>query len=90
MPAEKDPLHGVTLEMIVTTLQQRHGWAAMGKCVDIRCFTENPSVNSSLKFLRKNEWARKLVERMYLTGDLRPGAQRAAIARKHGKKRPDK
>lgn len=81
------PLHGVTLEMILNALVERHGWIAMGKCVDIRCFTQDPSIKSSLTFLRKNLWARELVERMYTTGDLRPGRARAAIARQHGKPR---
>ena len=85
-----DPLHGVTLEMILNALVERHGWQAMGKCVDIRCFTQDPSVKSSLAFLRKNPWARELVERMYLTGDLRPGRVRAAIARQHGKPRKER
>ncbi len=85
-----DPLHGVTLEMILNALVERHGWAAMGKCVDIRCFTQDPSIKSSLTFLRKNPWARALVERMYLTGDLRPGRVRAAIARQAGKPRKEK
>jgi uncharacterized protein (DUF2132 family) len=86
-PAPKDPLHGITLETILKALVQRHGWAAMGRCVDIRCFTKDPSIKSSLVFLRRNLWARALVERMYVTGDLRPGAVRAAIARKKGKAR---
>jgi uncharacterized protein (DUF2132 family) len=62
----------------------------MGRCVDIRCFTNNPNIKSSLVFLRRNLWARALVERMYVTGDLRPGAVRAAIARKKGKARGPK
>lgn len=82
-----DPLHGVTLEMILNALVERHGWKAMGRCVDINCFTKDPSIKSSLTFLRKNPWARALVERMYLTGDLRPGRVRAAIARQNGKAR---
>ena len=88
----KDPLHGVTLEKILKTLVLRHGWAAMGKCLDIRCFTHQPTVKSSLAFLRKasNVWARTLVERMYVTGDLRPGKVRAAIARAKGKARKSK
>lgn len=62
----KDPLHGVTLEMILTRLVERCGWAAMAKAVNIRCFMNDPSVTSSLKFLRKTPWARKKVEELYL------------------------
>ena len=62
----KDPLHGVTLEMIVTSLVKSYGWEEMGARIDIRCFTSNPSVKSSLKFLRKTPWARKKVEDLYL------------------------
>ena len=54
----RDPLHGVTLEQV--------GWEQMGRRVKIRCFTDNPSIPSSLKFLRKTPWARAEVERMYL------------------------
>jgi uncharacterized protein (DUF2132 family) len=61
-----DPLHGVTLEKIVTTLVERMGFAEMGELVPIRCFTHDPSVQSSLKFLRRTPWARKKVEALYL------------------------
>lgn len=74
----------------LTALVERHGFPAMGLCLDIRCFTHDPSIKSSLTFLRKNPWARALVERMYLTGDLRPGKVRAAIARQAGKPRKAK
>ena len=62
----KDPLHGVTLEAILTRLAAELGWEAMGKAVRIRCFTHEPSIKSSLTFLRKNPWAREKVEKMYL------------------------
>ena len=62
----KDPLHGVTLEMIVTRLQEAYGWEELGRQVRIKCFTNEPSVNSSLKFLRKTPWAREKVESLYL------------------------
>lgn len=62
----KDILHGVTLKMIVTELVARYGWDEMGRRVEIRCFTHNPSIVSSLKFLRKTPWARDKVEEMYL------------------------
>ncbi len=62
----KDPLHGVTLEMMLNSLVDRVGWDEMGRRIKIRCFTDNPSVSSSLKFLRKTPWARAKVERLYL------------------------
>ncbi|OIR14978.1 hypothetical protein GALL_40960 [mine drainage metagenome] len=69
----KDPLHGVTLEAIVTELVRRHGWEQLGRLIDIRCFNYDPSVKSSLKFLRKTPWARKKVEELYVAGlDDRP------------------
>ena len=61
-----DPLHGITLEMIVTQLADRYGWTELGKRIPIKCFTDNPSVKSSLKFLRRTPWARKKVEDLYL------------------------
>eukprot|EP01047_Picozoa_sp_COSAG01_P008073 COSAG01_NODE_313_length_19043_cov_3.917177_12_plen_75_part_00 len=61
-----NPLHGITLEQIVTELSDDLGWRALGEQIDIRCFTNDPSVNSSLKFLRKNPWARAKVEALYL------------------------
>ena len=62
----KDPLHGITLETIVKTLQERHGWEEMGRRIRVRCFTDNPSIKSSLTFLRKNPWAREKVENWYV------------------------
>jgi uncharacterized protein (DUF2132 family) len=61
-----DPLHGITLETIVTQLVERLGWEEMGSAVPINCFLHEPSVRSSLKFLRKTPWARKKVEDLYL------------------------
>jgi uncharacterized protein (DUF2132 family) len=61
-----DPLHGVTLKMILTHLVELHGWEALGRMVEIRCFTHDPSMGSSLKFLRKTPWARDKVEALYL------------------------
>ncbi len=61
-----NPLHGVTLETIVNRLVDHFGWEELGKCIRIRCFNENPSVKSSLTFLRKTPWARKKVEELYL------------------------
>lgn len=65
-PQPNNPLHGVTLEMIVTQLVSQYGWVELGKRIPIKCFTENPSIKSSLKFLRQTAWARKKVEELYL------------------------
>ncbi|MFJ5507589.1 VF530 family protein [Pectobacterium jejuense] len=62
----KDPLHGVTLEMQVNALVARFGWVQLGKLVNINCFKSDPSVKSSLKFLRRTPWARAEVEALYL------------------------
>ncbi len=61
-----NPLHGITLEKIVTDLSLHYGWAELGKRINIRCFTSDPSVKSSLKFLRKTPWARSKVEELYI------------------------
>lgn len=61
-----DPLHGKTLESIVTELYEIFGWEELGYRIRINCFIDNPSVKSSLKFLRKTPWARKKVEDMYI------------------------
>ena len=62
----KNPLHGITLERIVTELVEHFGWPELGQQVRIKCFTTDPSVASSLKFLRKTPWARAKVESLYL------------------------
>ena len=62
----KNPLHGMTLEKIVTELADYYGWEGLGDRINIRCFTHDPSVGSSLKFLRKTPWARDKVESLYL------------------------
>lgn len=61
-----DPLHGVTLEMILRKLVNKYGWEGLAKRIDINCFKSDPSINSSLKFLRKTPWARKEVEDLYV------------------------
>jgi len=61
-----DPLHGQTLEMILNALVSHYGWSELGNRVNIRCFNNNPSVKSSLKFLRKTPWARKKVEGLFI------------------------
>ena len=63
-----DPLHGKTLEMIVTHLVDMYGWEELGNIIRINCFRDNPSIKSSLKFLRKTPWARTKVEELYLNG----------------------
>ncbi len=62
----KDPLHGVTLEQIVVRLVDYYGWGELGEQIEINCFNSNPSVKSSLKFLRRTPWARSKVEKFYL------------------------
>lgn len=62
----KNPLHGITLEMILNHLVEKFGWEEMGRRIPIKCFQENPSIKSSLNFLRKTPWARKKVEDLYL------------------------
>jgi len=61
-----DPLHGITLKMIVSQLQAQLGWQEMGREINIRCFTHDPSLASSLKFLRRTPWAREKVEQLYV------------------------
>jgi uncharacterized protein (DUF2132 family) len=63
-----DPLHGKTLEMIVTHLVDMYGWEELGNRIRINCFRDNPSIKSSLTFLRKTPWARKKVEDLYING----------------------
>ena len=68
LPQPRNPLHGITLEQMLLALVERIGWEAMGVAVPIRCFTHNPSIASSLKFLRRTPWARAKVEELYLQG----------------------
>ena len=63
---KNNPLHGKTLEMILNELVAYYGWERMGEYININCFNIDPSIKSSLKFLRKTEWARKKVEHLYL------------------------
>ncbi|MET0210544.1 MAG: VF530 family protein [Variovorax sp.] len=62
----RNPLHGLTLEAIVTALVAHYGWEGLGERIALRCFTSDPSISSSLKFLRKTPWAREKVESLYL------------------------
>jgi len=83
-----DPLHGITLEMILTRLLDHYGWERLGGMITINCFTRDPSIKSSLKFLRRTPWARKKVETLYLRTKFpgRTGKRRE----KNGSNRQDK
>ena len=63
---KNNPLHGISLENILIELVERYGWEDLGQHINIRCFNHEPSINSSLKFLRKTPWARAKVEELYL------------------------
>lgn len=65
-PLSKDPLHGITLQKIVEQLVTYYGFDTLSELIKIKCFTDNPSIKSSLTFLRKTDWARKKVEELYL------------------------
>lgn len=77
--SSKDPLHGMTLEAIVNALVAHFGWEKLGKLININCFKSDPSVKSSLKFLRRTPWARKEVEDLYI--DMVETAQETAKER---------
>ena len=66
MQLSKDPLHGITLQAILEQLVAHYGFETLGELIKIKCFTDNPSIKSSLTFLRKTDWARKKVEELYL------------------------
>lgn len=66
MTLSKDPLHGITLQAILTELVEQFGWDGLAQRIDIRCFKSDPSIKSSLTFLRKTPWAREKVEALYL------------------------
>ncbi len=61
-----NPLHGISLEQVLTSLVESHGWEELGRRIAIRCFTHDPSIKSSLKFLRRTPWARAKVEELYV------------------------
>lgn len=69
-----NPLHGITLETVLNELVARHGWDGLARRIDIRCFHNDPSIASSLKFLRRTPWARQQVEALYLAG-VKPAAR---------------
>ena len=87
MSAEQpnNPLHGITLLAILEDLVGRHGWQALGQRIPIACFNHEPSLKSSLKFLRKTEWARARVEKLYLEDQ-----RLAARNRKRNKRRAER
>jgi len=65
-PSTQDPLHGITLKIMLTRLEEKYGWQELGQQINIKCFTHDPSLKSSLTFLRKTPWAREKVEKIYL------------------------
>lgn len=67
-----DPLHGITLQAMIEHLVERYGWEGLGSRIPIRCFTHDPSITSSLKFLRRTPWARAKVESLYLHSAAHP------------------
>jgi len=75
----QDPLHGITLEKILTDLVDHLGWDGFAKHVKLNCFTNNPSIKSSLKFLRRTPWARDKVEKLYI--DIRPEGRVVKLVR---------
>jgi len=74
----RDPLHGITLESILNALVQRHGWREMGRRIPVRCFQYNPTVKSSLIFLRKTPWARAKIEDWFLCEEWPPASSKPA------------
>ncbi|MGL4711310.1 MAG: VF530 family DNA-binding protein, partial [Shewanella sp.] len=72
MNQSNNPLHGIKLETIITYLVEKYGWEELGERFNIRCFTHDPSVKSSLRFLRKTQWARDKVEYLYLKANKLP------------------
>jgi uncharacterized protein (DUF2132 family) len=79
-PQPNNRLHGITLERLLTELVAYYGWCELSNAIDIRCFTNDPSIKSSLKFLRRTPWARTKVENLYL--DMRWQIEHAAADRK--------
>jgi uncharacterized protein (DUF2132 family) len=67
--SKQDPLHGLTLEAILTRLVEHYDWQGLANLINLNCFSKDPSIRSSLKFLRKTPWAREKVERLYLETD---------------------
>ncbi|MFM9917014.1 MAG: VF530 family DNA-binding protein [Rhizobacter sp.] len=83
MQQARNPLHGLTLEAIVTALVDHYGWPGLGERIPVRCFISDPSIASSLKFLRKTPWAREKVEglNLFMLRDVKRAAPRPPTAR---------
>lgn len=79
MTQANNPLHGIKLETIITDLVERYGWEELGERIKIRCFTHDPSIKSSLRFLRKTDWAREKVECLYLKANKLPLPPKSAV-----------
>lgn len=75
----KDLLHGITLKQILTELYEKHGWEYIGERIRVKCFTTNPTMNSSLKLLRRTPWAREKAERLYIKTILRKRPRKRVI-----------
>jgi uncharacterized protein (DUF2132 family) len=80
MPASNDPLHGITLERIITELVEEFGWEELGRRVPVRCFLYEPSIKSSLTFLRRTPWARAKVEEIYVNWKKDQGSSRVNVS----------
>lgn len=78
--SSKDPLHGVTLEALVTALVERYGWEELAQRIKINCFKSDPSIKSSLKFLRRTPWARQEVEALYIATVNEPATSEEPLA----------
>ncbi|PCJ45080.1 MAG: transporter [Moraxellaceae bacterium] len=76
MSETNDPLHGKTLQTILEYLVEKYGWEELGETINIRCFNHDPSIKSSLKFLRKTPWARSKVEQLYVKAQRSPWENR--------------
>ena len=80
-PQPRNPLHGITLEAILNALVARYGWDGLARRVPVRCFASDPSLSSSLKFLRRTPWAREKIEGLYLSMVRDPDPERKASSR---------
>ncbi|QIR14250.1 VF530 family DNA-binding protein [Shewanella aestuarii] len=88
MTQQNNPLHGIKLETIIIYLVDKYGWEELGNRINIRCFKDNPSVKSSLTFLRKTQWARDKVEYLYLKSNKLPLPVRNDFAAKPAARKP--
>jgi uncharacterized protein (DUF2132 family) len=88
VPGAGDPLHGITLQILLTRLVEHYGWERLGGMIPVNCFTRDPSIRSSLTFLRRTLWARKKVESLYLRTHFPWAVQKRK--EKNGRDRQDK